>query len=94
MTGPIPSDTVTVPGGEERDEDWLTRAEASTYLRRFGVRMKPSTLARALCVGADAPPCERIRNRAFYRRDLLRAWAETQRERPRPGRRRSVWSSP
>jgi hypothetical protein len=77
-------------GPPESDEDWLTRAEASDYLRRFGIRMKPATLARVLCVGTDGPPCEHIRNRPRYRRGPLRAWAEAQRSRAWP-RRRPVW---
>jgi hypothetical protein len=70
------------PPPPETDDDWLTRREASDYLWRFGVRMKPTTLARAWCVGTGGPPCEHIRNRPFYRRGLLRDWAEAQRAPP------------
>lgn len=62
----------------ERDDDLLTRAEASAYLRRFGIRMKPATLARAWSTGANGPPCRHVRGRPFYPRDVLRAWAESQ----------------
>ena len=35
----------------ERDDDLLTRNQASEFLQRFGIRMKPTTLARAWSVG-------------------------------------------
>jgi hypothetical protein len=60
---------------EERDEDLLTRSEASGYLARFNVRMKPATLARIWSVGQDGPPCRHIRRKPFYPRGELRAWA-------------------
>ena len=63
----------------ERDEDLLTRAEASDYLARYNVRMKPATLARLWSVGHDGPPCRHIRRRPFYPRGELRAWALRQR---------------
>jgi hypothetical protein len=62
----------------EHDEDLLTRAEASEYLRRFGIRMKPATLARAWSTGADGPPCRHVRRKPLYPRSALRAWAESQ----------------
>lgn len=76
----------------ERDEDLLTRAEASTYLARFNIVLKPATLARIWCVGGNGPPCQHIRRRPFYPRAALRAWAMGQRtalrrsprEAPRP----------
>jgi hypothetical protein len=64
---------------EERDEDLLTRAEASAYLARYNVRLKPATLARMWCVGRDGPPCRHVRRRPFYPRAELRAWALRQR---------------
>jgi hypothetical protein len=62
----------------EHDEDRLTRAEASDYLLRFRIRLKPATLARILCVGGDGPPVERVRGKPWYPRGALRRWAETQ----------------
>lgn len=62
----------------ERDEDLLTRAQASDYLGRFHIRMKPATLARLWSVGGDGPPCRHIRNKPFYPRGELRRWAEAQ----------------
>ena len=84
-------------GVEERDDNLLTRAEASDYLRRFGIRMKPATLARAWSTGANGPPCRHIRGKPFYPRDVLRSWAESQttdlrrsaREPPTPDPRRA-----
>lgn len=67
------------PAGEERDEDLLTRVEASDYLARFNVRLKPATLARIWSVGQDGPPCRHIRRRPYYPRGELRNWALRQR---------------
>lgn len=66
------------PAAAEDPDDLLTRAEASEYLRRFGIRMKPATLARAWSVGANGPPCRHVRRRPLYPRAALRAWAESQ----------------
>lgn len=62
----------------ERDEDLLTRAEASEYLQRFGIRMKPATLARAWSTGGSGPPCRHVRRKPLYPRSALKAWAESQ----------------
>jgi hypothetical protein len=62
----------------EADDDLLTRSEASEYLRRFGIRMKPATLARAWSTGADGPPCRHVRRKPLYPRAALRVWAESQ----------------
>ena len=59
----------------ERDDDLLTRAEASAYLARYNVRMKPATLARIWSVGGEGPPCRHIRRKPFYPRAELRVWA-------------------
>ena len=56
----------------------LTRAEASVYLQAKGIRMKPTTLARAYSTGSGGPPCRHIRNKPYYPLDLLEAWAEAQ----------------
>lgn len=56
----------------------LTRAEASVFLERRGIRMKPTTLARAYSTGSGGPPCRHIRNKPYYPLDLLTAWAEAQ----------------
>ena len=68
-----PSGPATPP-----DDELLTRAEASEYLKKFGIRMKPATLARLWSTGGDGPPCRHIRGKPFYPRDVLRAWAESQ----------------
>lgn len=66
------------PDGPDADA-WLTRAEASIELARFGVRMKPATLARAWSTGTPpGPPCRHVRGKPLYPRDLLRAWARAQ----------------
>ena len=72
---------------DERDDDLLTRAEASAYLLRFQVRLKPATLARLWSVGGDGPPCAHVRKRPYYPRGELRAWALGQRTRLRASRR-------
>jgi len=63
----------------EHDDDLLTRAEASAYLARYKVRMKPATLARIWSVGRDGPPCQHVRGKPYYPRGELRAWALSQR---------------
>jgi hypothetical protein len=60
------------------EDDLLTRAEASAFLRDFGIRMKPATLARAWSVGSNGPPCLHVRGKPFYPKGVLRAWAESQ----------------
>lgn len=65
-------------GAIERDEDLLTRAQASDYLARFHIRMKPATLARLWSVGGDGPPCRHIRGKPWYPRGELRSWAQSQ----------------
>lgn len=62
--------------------DLLTRKEASAWLVQFGIGMKPETLARAYSTGSGGPPCRHIRNKPFYPRDLLTAWAEAQITKP------------
>lgn len=59
-------------------ETLLTRAEASAFLEGKGIRMKPTTLARAYSTGSGGPPCRHIRNKPFYPLDLLEAWARSQ----------------
>jgi hypothetical protein len=63
---------------EEREEDLLTRAQASDYLARFHIRMKPATLARVWSVGGDGPPCQHIRGKPWYPRGELQRWAQAQ----------------
>lgn len=72
---------------DERDDDLLTRAEASAYLLRFQVRLKPATLARLWSVGGDGPPCAHVRKRPYYPRGELRGWALRQRTHLRASRR-------
>ena len=74
MTAPV--DT---PAPVERDEDLLTRAEASAYLGRFHIRLKPATLARIWSIGGNGPPCQHIRGKPWYPRGVLREWAQSQR---------------
>lgn len=74
MNGVVPPDAA-----HEREEDLLTRSQASEYLRRFHIRMKPATLARIWSVGGDGPPCQHIRGKPWYPRGELRVWAQTQR---------------
>ena len=62
----------------ETAETLLTRAEASAFLEGRGIRMKPTTLARAYSTGSGGPPCRHIRNKPFYPLDLLEAWARSQ----------------
>jgi hypothetical protein len=64
---------------EERDDDLLTRAQASEYLARFHIGLKPASLARIWSVGGNGPPCEHIRGRPKYPRGALRIWAQSQR---------------
>ncbi len=66
------------PGTETKAETLLTRAEASVYLKGKGIRMKPTTLARAYSTGSGGPPCRHIRNKPFYPLDLLETWAQAQ----------------
>ena len=73
----------------ERDDDLLTRNQASEFLQRFGIRMKPTTLARAWSVGNGAP-CRHIRGKPLYPRGVLRGWAEAQDS----GLRRASWERP
>lgn len=62
----------------ERDDDLLTRSEASVFLARFGIRMKPATLARVWSTGTCGPPCRHIRSKPYYPRGLLAHWAGLQ----------------
>lgn len=59
-------------------DELLTRAEASGFLLRFGVRMKPATLARLWSTGGDGPPCVHVRGKPLYPRAVLQEWAEAQ----------------
>ena len=76
MTGPLDQPgTVTAT---ESEDDRLTRAEASAFLLRFGIRLKPATLARMWSTGADGPACCHVRGKPLYPRGVLRAWAAAQ----------------
>lgn len=72
----------------QRAEIW-DRWKAGEFLQRFGIRMKPTTLARAWSVG-NGPPCRNIRGKPFYPRGVLRGWAEAQ----DTGLRRGAWERP
>lgn len=78
----IPADPVA-PAAEERDDDLLTRAEASAYLERFQIRLKAQSLARIWSVGRNGPPCVHVRRKPWYPRGELRRWAQAQRTRLR-----------
>lgn len=67
------------PPAAERDDDLLSRVEASAYLARFNIRLKPATLARIWSVGGDGPPCQHVRGKPLYPRGELQAWALAQR---------------
>jgi len=82
--------TESAAGAEEHDEDLLTRAQASDYLRRFHIQMKPATLARLWSVGGDGPPCQHIRGKPWYPRGELRSWAQSQQTRVRRSRRKGT----
>ena len=66
------------PPGDGAVADLLTRAEASEFLLRFGVRMKPSTLARLWSTGGSGPPCVHVRGKPLYPKAVLQNWAEAQ----------------
>lgn len=63
---------------DERDDDLLTRQQASVYLARFHIALKPATLARIWSVGGNGPPCQHIRGKPWYPRGVLRDWAKSQ----------------
>ena len=74
-------DSLTNPGAwapGETEDDLLTRAEASDFLARFGIGLKPASLARMWSTGADGPACRHVRGKPLYPRGVLRAWAEAQ----------------
>ncbi|AQR63166.1 hypothetical protein BZG35_17065 [Brevundimonas sp. LM2] len=73
-----PEPTPPTPAAPGPLADHLTRAQASAFLEGRGIRMKPTTLARAYSTGSGGPPCRHIRNKPYYPLDLLAAWAEAQ----------------
>jgi hypothetical protein len=91
MTDVMATDVLSA---DERDEDLLTRNQASAYLRRFHIGMKPATLARLWSVGGDGPPVQHIRGKPWYPRGQLRAWAESQTTNVRRSRMRRQSSNP
>lgn len=74
----IPAARETLAAADDGEEDLLTRAEASAFLARFGIRMKPATLARLWSTGGNGPPCRHVRHKPYYPRGVLRAWAQAQ----------------
>lgn len=79
MTGDPTDWDVQAPTPDgERDDDLLTRSQASAYLARFHVHLKPATLARMWSVGSPGPPCRHIRRKPMYPRGHLRDWARSQ----------------
>lgn len=66
------------PASPEGDDDLLTRAEASDFLARFGIRLKVTSLAKMWSLGQDGPPCRHVRGKPFYPRGVLRDWAMAQ----------------
>lgn len=75
----IPADPAPGPSRDESDDDLLTRQEASAYLLRFGIGLKPQSLARMWSVGREGPLCRHIRSKPYYPRGELRSWALGQR---------------
>jgi hypothetical protein len=55
---------------------WLNRREAVEWLAERGLRIAPGTLAN-LAAAKRGPDYGIFGNRAYYRSDTLRAWAET-----------------
>lgn len=78
MTLATTSDGAVQTAASPLRERLLTRAEASLFLEGRGIRMKPTTLARAYSTGSGGPPCRHIRNKPYYPLDLLETWAEAQ----------------
>lgn len=78
MTFAAAPQDITNTAVPEPRETLLTRAEASVFLEGKGIRMKPTTLARAYSTGSGGPPCRHIRNKPYYPLDLLETWAEAQ----------------
>lgn len=74
----IAQDDDAAPEPVECDENLLTRAEASAFLARYKIRMKPATLARIWSVAGGGPPCIHVRSKPYYPLGSLRAWAESQ----------------
>ncbi|WGM47546.1 hypothetical protein KOAAANKH_02423 [Brevundimonas sp. NIBR10] len=60
-------------GPEAKAELLLTRAEATAHLGTLGIRMKTATLPRLWSTGGGGPPCQHIRSKPFYPRELLEA---------------------
>jgi len=74
---PDPPIVAAVPGLDAEDV-MLTRTEASAFLLTLGIRLKPTSLARAYSMGGNGPPCVHIRKKPFYPREVLRRWAAAQ----------------
>lgn len=69
---------------EKRDDDLLTRAEASTNLLRFSVALQPATLARIWSVAGNGGTLPAHAEASLLPpRGELRAWALRQRSRLR-----------
>jgi len=56
----------------------LTRSEASAFLERYGIRLKPGTLARLWSMGGNGPPCRHVRGKPLYPTEVLKTWARSQ----------------
>lgn len=56
----------------------LTRSEASVFLEKYGIHLKPGTLARLWSMGGNGPPCLHVRGKPLYPTGVLDAWAQSQ----------------
>lgn len=72
--------TAIDPGGSNARSEGglLTRSEASVFLSRLGVHLKPATLARLWSTGGDGPPCRHVRGKPYYPTAVLEVWAQSQ----------------
>jgi hypothetical protein len=59
---------------EPTPKQYLSRADASDHLKRRGLRVAPSTLAKLAVVGGG-PPFVKFLSRAFYEPQDLDEWA-------------------
>lgn len=69
-----------------KEDSWLSRKEASAYLKTLGFPLAPATLAKMAANGnqGNGPPFTRFRwSTVRYRMSDLAAWVEKQSERVR-----------
>ena len=56
----------------------LSRAEVSAYLKSFGLKLAPQTLAKWKSTGAAGPPITYFGHRALYNFAELNSWLNSQ----------------